>query len=128
LSYLNQFFFAIEISARCAIGPGIFFPHTSGTVIGASKVKRDVTIFQGVPWGAGQIDMKYDLALRPGLGDCVVVGHGAKVLGGISLGDNVRVGALSVSLRSVPANVTVAGVSAREVHSSETEVPEVLKD
>ena len=121
-------FFAIEISARCAIGPGIFFPHTSGTVIGASKVKRDVTIFQGVPWGAGQIDMKYDLALRPELGDFVVVGAGAKVLGGITLGDNVRVGANSVLLRSVPANVTVAGVPAREVHSSETEVPEVLKD
>jgi serine O-acetyltransferase len=86
-----------------------------------------VTIFQGVPWGARQTDMEYDLALRPELGDCVVVGH-AKVLGGISLGDNVRVGALSVLLRSVPANVTVAGVPAREVHSSETEVPEVLKD
>ena len=91
-------------------------------------MERDVTIFQGVPWGARQIDMKYDLALRPELGDCVVVGDGAKVLGGISLGDNVRVGALSVLLRSVPANVTVAGVPAREVHSSETEVPEVLKD
>jgi serine O-acetyltransferase len=119
---------AIEISSRCAIGPGIFFPHTSGTVIGASKVERDVTIFQSVPLGAMRIDMKYYLALRPELGDCVVVGDGAKVLGGISLGDNVRVGALSILLRSVPANVIVAGVPAREVYSFETEVPEVLKD
>ncbi len=119
LSYLNQIIFGIEISPRCEIGPGIFFPHTSGTVIGASKIGRDVTIFQGVTLGAREIDMKYDLALRPQLGDFVVVGAGAKVLGGISLGDNVKVGANSVLLRSVSADATVAGIPAREVHSSE---------
>ncbi len=119
LSYLNLVLFGIEISPRCAIGPGIFFPHTSGTVIGASKIGRNVTIFQGVTLGARQMDMSFDPALRPELGDYVVVGAGAKVLGGISLGDNVRVGANSVLLRSVPANATVAGIPAREVHSSE---------
>jgi serine O-acetyltransferase len=119
LSYLNQIMFGIEISPKCAIGPGIFFPHTSGTVIGASKIGKDATIFQGVTLGARQIDMNYDLALRPELGDCVVVGAGAKVLGGIALGDNVKVGANSVLLRSVPANATVAGIPAREVHASE---------
>jgi serine O-acetyltransferase len=119
LSYLNLVLFGIEISPRCAIGPGIFFPHTSGTVIGASKIGRNVTIFQGVTLGARQMDMNFDPALRPELGDYVVVGAGAKVLGGISLGDNVRVGANSVLLRSVPANATVAGIPAREVHSSE---------
>jgi serine O-acetyltransferase len=128
LSYLNQILFGIEISPRCVIGPGIFFPHTSGTVIGASKIGRDVTIFQGVTLGARRIDMSYDLSLRPELGDYVVVGAGAKVLGGISLGDNVKVGANSVLLKSVPANATVAGIPAREVHSSDIELPEVLKD
>ncbi|MDT7810483.1 MAG: serine O-acetyltransferase [Acidobacteriaceae bacterium] len=128
LSYLNQILFGIEISPRCVIGPGIFFPHTSGTVIGASKIGRDVTIFQGVTLGARQIDMSYDLSLRPELGDCVVVGAGAKVLGGICLGDNVKVGANSVLLRSVPANTTVAGIPAREIHSSDIELPEVSKD
>jgi serine O-acetyltransferase len=128
LSYLNQILFGIEISPRCAIGPGIFFPHTSGTVIGASKIGRDVTVFQGVTLGARQIDMRYDLSLRPELGDFVVVGAGAKVLGGISLGDNVKVGANSVLLKSVPANATVAGIPAREVHSPDTELPEVSKD
>ena len=119
LSYLNQVLFGIEISPKCVIGPGIFFPHTSGTVIGASKIGRDVTIFQGVTLGARQIDMTYDMSLRPELGDYVVVGAGAKVLGGITLGDNVKVGANSVLLRSVSANATVAGIPAREVHASE---------
>jgi serine O-acetyltransferase len=117
LSYLNLITFGIEISPKCAIGPGIFFPHTSGTVIGASKIGRNTTIFQGVTLGAKDMDMGFDRALRPELGDYVVVGAGAKVLGGISLGDNVRVGANSVLLRSVPANSTVAGVPAREVFS-----------
>jgi serine O-acetyltransferase len=119
LSYLNQIIFGIEISPKCVIGPGIFFPHTSGTVIGASKVGRNVTIFQGVTLGVRDMDMGFRRDLRPELGDDVVVGAGAKVLGGISLGDNVRVGANSVLLRSVPANSTVVGVPAREVFSSE---------
>ena len=119
LSYLNQVLFGIEISPRCDIGPGIFFPHTSGTVVGASSIGRDATIFQGVTLGARQIDMAYDMALRPRLGDFVVVGAGAKVLGGISLGDNVKVGANSVLLQSVDANTTVAGVPARQVQASE---------
>src|SRR6202050_3490511 len=83
------------------------------------KNRQECDHFQGVTLGARQIDMKYDLALRPELGDFVVVGAGAKVLGGITLGDNVRVGANVVLLRSVPANATVAGVPAREVQSSE---------
>jgi serine O-acetyltransferase len=119
LSYWNQVVFGIEISPRCEIGPGIFFPHTSGTVIGASKIGRNATIFQGVTLGAKQIDMLYDPALRPELGDFVVVGAGAKVLGGISLGDNVNVGANSVVLRSVSAGLTVAGIPAREIHATE---------
>ena len=82
----------------------------------------------GVTLGTRQIDMRCDSALRPEHGDFALLGAGAKVLGGITLGDNVRVGANSVLLRRVPASVAVSGVPAREVCSSEKEVPEVLKD
>jgi serine O-acetyltransferase len=102
---LNQVIFGSEISSKCAIGPGIFFPHTSGTVVGASKVGRN-----------RRFSRRYSLSLV--LGDNVVVGVGAKVLGGISLGDNVKVGANSVLLRSVSPNAAATGIPAREVYSS----------
>jgi serine acetyltransferase len=92
------------------------------------KREEGFHIVQGVTLRARQIDMMFDLALRPGQGGFVLCGAAAKVLGRIALGDNVRVGATSASLRPVPANVTVSGVPAREVYSSGTEVPEVLKD
>ena len=72
--------------------------------------------------------MSYDLPLGLEPGDYVVVGAAARVLGEVSLGDNGRVDPNSVRLRSVPANAAVAGIPAREVHSSKIELPEVLKD
>lgn len=118
-SYLNIVLFGLEISPKCEIGAGVFLPHTSGTVIGASKIGMNATIFQGVTLGAKEVDMGFDPALRPLLGDHVTIGAGAKVLGGIHLGDNATVGANSVVLRSVPSNCTVAGVPAREIHLAE---------
>jgi serine O-acetyltransferase len=106
LSLLNQITLGIEIYPRCAIGLGIFFPHTSGTAIGASKTGKDARVYLG----ARQIDMSYDLSPRSGLGDCVVIGAGAKVLGGISLGDNVKMGGNSVLPRFVSPGATVAWI------------------
>ena len=63
--------------------------------------------------------MSYDLSPSLELGDCAMVGAGAKVLGGISLGDNVKMGANSVLLRSVSRKCNCRRDSAREVHSSE---------
>ncbi len=127
LSYLNQVLFGMEISPRCDIGPGIFFPHTAGTVIGASKIGKDVTIFQGVTLGAREIDMDYNFALRPELGNHVVVGAGAKVLGGITLGDNVRVGANAVLLQSVPREHDCCWNSCTRNSFIRIGIPEVLK-
>jgi serine O-acetyltransferase len=115
LGYLNLVLFGLEVAPRCEIGPGIFFPHPSGTVIGAWRIGNNVTIFQGVTLGARELDMGFDNGLRPEIGDNVVIGAGAKVLGGIHVGDNVIVGANSVVVRPIESGSTVAGIPARPV-------------
>ncbi|MBZ5654391.1 MAG: serine acetyltransferase [Acidobacteriia bacterium] len=115
LTYLNIVLFGLDVSPRCEIGPGIFFPHPSGTVVGAWRIGSNVTIFQGVTLGAKELDMGFDCGLRPGVGDNVVLGAGSKVLGGIHIGDNVTVGANSVVVDSVDAGSVVVGIPARKV-------------
>src|SRR5260370_14893700 len=113
LTYLNIVLFGLEVSPRCEIGPGIFAPHPSGTVIGAWRIGRNATIFQGVTLGAKGLDMDFDFRLRPNVGDNVVLGAGSKILGGIQLGDNVAVGANSVVRDSVEDARTGVGCAAR---------------
>lgn len=114
LTYLNIVLFGLEVSPRCEIGPGIFFPHPSGTVIGAWRIGSNVTIFQGVTLGAKELDMGFDFRLRPDVGDNVVLGAGSKILGGVHIGNNVTVGANSVVVDSVEAGSTVVGIPARK--------------
>jgi serine O-acetyltransferase len=118
LSYANIVLFGLEIPAQCEIGPGLFLPHTTGTVVGAWRIGANVTIFQGVTLGAKNADMGFGVALRPEVGNNVTLGAGCKVLGGIRVGDDVTVGANAVVLESVPDNVTVAGIPARIVRRS----------
>jgi serine O-acetyltransferase len=115
LNYFNLVLFGLEVTARCEIGPGIFFPHPAGTVIGAWRIGTNVTIFQGVTLGAKGLDMGFDPGLRPDIGDHVMIGAGAKILGGIRLGRRVTVGANAVVLHSVEEGSTVAGIPARTV-------------
>ncbi|WP_338474435.1 MULTISPECIES: serine O-acetyltransferase [Pseudomonas] len=119
-SLLNYTVFGIEIAVACKIGPGLFFPHTQGTVIGAVSVGANAVIYQGVTLGAKDLDFTYDADHRPVIGNDVVVGAGAKVLGGITVGDNVTVAANSVLLTSMPANVIVAGMPAKIVKQRAT--------
>jgi serine O-acetyltransferase len=113
LTYLNIVLFGLEVTPRCEIGPGIFFPHPSGTVIGAWRIGNNVTILQGVTLGAKRMDLGFDFRLRPEIGDNVTLGAGSKILGGIHIGDNVTVGANSVVVDSVEADSTVVGIPAR---------------
>jgi serine O-acetyltransferase len=115
LTYLNMVIFGLEVTPRCEIGPGIFFPHPCGTVIGAWRIGTNVTILQGVTLGAKQMDLAFDASLRPEVGDNVMLGAGAKVLGGIRIGDNVIVGANAVVVDSVESNSTVVGIPARKL-------------
>ena len=115
VSLLNFFLFGIEIAVRCPIGKGLFLPHTQGTVIGAWQIGENATIFQGVTLGAREVDFSYQESSRPTVGDNVTIGSGAKVLGGLHIGDGARIGANSVVLNSIPCDVLAVGAPAHVV-------------
>jgi serine O-acetyltransferase len=112
-SLLNFLFFGIEIGTQCEIGPGLYFPHTIGTVLGAFKIGRNAVIYHQVTIGAKEMDLTFTAEKRPIVGDNVIIGSGAKVLGGITIGHNVTIGANAVVTQSVPDNVVVGGIPAR---------------
>jgi serine O-acetyltransferase len=112
-SAMNFVLFGVEIAARCEVGPGLYLAHTAGIVIGAARVGRNALIYNGVTIGAKEMDVAYTLASRPTIGDDVMIGAGAKVLGGIEIGDGVKIGANSVVTKSVSARSVVVGIPAR---------------
>jgi serine O-acetyltransferase len=115
-TYANLILFGLEVTVRCEIGPGLFFPHTVGTVVGAARIGKDAIIYQNVTLGSKILDMKFDAGNRPEVGDCVTLGAGCKVLGGIRIGDGAVVSANAVVLKTVEANSLVAGVPTRTIH------------
>lgn len=116
----------VEIHPGASIGHGFFIDHGMGVVIGETTEIGDyVTLFQGVTLGGTG---KEKGKRHPTLGNHVVVGSGAKVLGNIRIGDSVKIGANSVVLRSVPSNSTVTGIPGRIVKSIGERVPEEAMD
>ena len=108
LSQLARFLTGVEIHPGAAIGRGLFIDHGMGVVIGETTIIKDnLTLFQGVTLGGTG---KETGKRHPTLGDNVVVGTGAKVLGNIQVGSNSYVGANAVVIKSVPPNATVVGV------------------
>lgn len=120
LSYANLVLFGLQITPKCEIGPGLFLPHTVGTVLGAWKIGSNVTIFQNVTLGAKEVDMTFSSNLLPVIGDHVTIGAGAKILGAVHVGNNVIVGANAVVVHSVEPDMTVVGIPARAVQPSHT--------
>lgn len=113
ISYLIRFWTGIEIHPGAKIGKGVFIDHGMGVVIGETAMVGDyATLYQGVTLGGTG---KETGKRHPTVGENVVVGAGAKVLGNIQIGDRVRIGAGSVVLRNIPANSTVVGVPGRIV-------------
>ena len=103
----------IDIHPGATIGQGFFIDHGTGVVIGGTAiVGDDVTIYQGVTLGGTSLQRK---KRHPTIGNNVVVGSGAAVLGDITIGDNVKIGANSVVVKDVPANSTVVGIPGRVV-------------
>lgn len=114
ISALARFLTGIEIHPAAHIGHRFFIDHGMGVVIGETAIIGDnVLMYQGVTLGGTgkQLGKRH-----PTLGDNVVVGAGAQVLGNIEIGHNVRIGAGSVVLHSVPSDCTVVGVPGRVVY------------
>jgi serine O-acetyltransferase len=113
ISQIARSMTGIEIHPGATIGRRLFIDHGMGVVIGeTSEIGDDVLIYQGVTLGGTG---KEQGKRHPTLGNGVVIGSGAKVLGNIVLGDYVKVGAGSVVTRSVPAHSTVVGIPGRVV-------------
>jgi serine O-acetyltransferase len=113
LSHVGRFLTGIEIHPGATIGQGVFIDHGMGVVIGETAIIGDYClIYQNVTLGGTG---KETGKRHPTLGDNVVVGAGAKVLGNINIGDRVMIGAGSIVLRNVPKDCTVVGVPGRIV-------------
>ena len=111
ISHLNRFFTQIEIHPGAAIGRHFFIDHGSGVVIGeTAEIGDNVLIYQGVVLGGTSLEKK---KRHPTIGDEVVIGAGAVLLGPIRVGDGAKVGAGSVVIHDVPPQKTVVGVPAR---------------
>jgi serine O-acetyltransferase len=128
ISHMSRFCTGIEIHPGARIGDGFFIDHGMGVVIGETSIIGDnVTLYQGVTLGGTSLRRE---KRHPTLGNNVVVGVGAQVIGDITIGDNAKVGAGSVVISSVPANATVVGVPGRvvTVRNPDTDTVERLPD
>lgn len=113
ISQVVRFFTQVEIHPGAKLGHRLFIDHGAGIVIGeTAEIGNDVTLYQGVTLGGTG---KEDGKRHPTLGNDVVVGAGAKVLGSFTVGNNVKIGAGSVVLKPVPDNCTVVGIPGRVV-------------
>jgi serine O-acetyltransferase len=110
---VNFVLFGIEVTPRMPIGPGLVLMHTQGTVLGATSIGRNVTIYHQVTLGAVTMDFGYTPTLRPTVGDDVVIGVGAKVLGGLTLGRGSVIGANAVVIKSVLPGHVAVGIIAK---------------
>jgi serine O-acetyltransferase len=120
ISQLARFLTGIEIHPGAKIGKGVFIDHGMGVVIGETAIVGDYAlIYQGVTLGGTG---KQSGKRHPTLGENVVIGAGAKVLGNLDIGNNVRIGAGSVVLRDVPSDCTVVGVPGRVIYRSGVKV------
>ncbi len=123
ISQANRFWTGIEIHPGAKIGKGFFIDHGMGVVIGeTAEVGDNCLLYHGVTLGGVSLEKK---KRHPTLGNNVVIGAGAKILGDIKLGDNVQVGANAVVLKDVPPNSVVVGIPGRVVQQDGKRVEQV---
>ncbi len=113
ISQIARLLTQVEIHPGAKLGRRLFIDHGAGVVIGeTAEIGNDVTLYQGVTLGGTG---KESGKRHPTIGNDVVVGAGAKVLGSFRVGNNVKIGAGSVVLKPVPDNCTVVGIPGRIV-------------
>jgi serine O-acetyltransferase len=123
ISQISRFFTGIEIHPGAKIGKGLFIDHGMGVVIGeTAEIGDNVTLYQGVTLGGTG---KEKGKRHPTLGNNIVVGSGAKVLGPLKIGDNSKIGAGAVVLKDVPPNSTVVGIPGKAVVREKVNFQEV---
>lgn len=123
ISHLNRFLTGIEIHPAARLGPGLFIDHGMGVVIGeTTEIGENVTLYQGVTLGGTSLERK---KRHPTIGDNVVIGTGAKILGPFKVGDNSKIGSGSVVVKEVPANSVVVGVPGRVIYRDGKKVSEM---
>lgn len=117
LSELTRWLTGVEIHPAAQLGQGLFMDHAFGVVIGeTAEVGDDVTIYQGVTLGGTSLN---HVKRHPTIGNRVTIGAGAKVLGPITIGDDSRIGANAVVVKSVPPNSVVVGVPGQVIARSQ---------
>ena len=113
ISQFGRFLTGIEIHPGAKIGKKLFIDHGMGIVIGeTAEIGDDCTIYHGVTLGGTGKDI---LKRHPTIGNNVMIGAGAKLLGPINVGNNVKIGAGAVVLKDIENNVTVVGVPASRI-------------
>ena len=113
ISNLGRFVTGIEIHPGADIGQRFFIDHGMGVVVGeTSKVGDDVTLYQGVTLGGTSLEKG---KRHPTIGDGVIIGSGAQVLGPLNVGNGARIGANAVVLQDVPQGATMVGIPAKIV-------------
>lgn len=124
LSHVSRFITGIEIHPGARLGPGFFIDHGMGVVIGeTSEVGENVTLYHGVTLGGTSTKKG---KRHPTLGNNVIVGAGAKILGPVTIGDNARVGAGSVVVEDVPPGTTVVGVPGKVIYDKPVRTTPVI--
>jgi serine O-acetyltransferase len=125
ISHISRFLTGIEIHPGAKLGEGVFIDHGMGVVIGETAEVGDyVTIYQGVTLGGTSLQK---VKRHPTIGNHVVIGVGAKVIGNIKIGDNTRIGAGSVVVKAAPPNATVVGNPGRVVAVHDPDTDTIMK-
>ena len=113
---LTRIFTGVDIHPAATLGPGLFIDHATGVVVGeTTQIGADVTIYQGVTLGGTSTETG---KRHPTVGDRVIIGSGAKILGPIVIGDDSRIGANAVVVKPVPAGSVVVGVPGQVITRS----------